>query len=462
MRKVQGWFFLFVVLTTTYSTLTKATVIAIIDSGTDDQHEWLSNKMWSNPGEIADNARDDDGNLYPDDVHGWNFAENNSLLIDRSFLALYNNQDIFKFFEVQKRMISGTSTEEDRHWLEAARKNKKLMSDLQAFGNFVHGTHVAGIASRLALQPKVMGLKIIPTKVANVLSQTQNLFFGKNVNKNGAFESALTLLAQQSSASLIPVGDYIGKMKAEVANGSFGVGPTQAANIVTLAFRVTNFRKPKEEELKAGIKFFLEQVLLSQKAMIEKAPKTLFVFAAGNDGTNNDELPTAPSSLNADNTISVAATVSDLKLAGFSNYGIKRVDVAAPGVGILSSIPGNRYLEVSGTSQAAPAVAAVAARLKEIRPQLTPKELKSILVQTVDKKNFLKDKVVAEGMVNSLRAYQAAENLNASSSINTKSVAAACSKARKQVGDIEYNNKMNLEEMNSLDFATSELLPLFQ
>jgi subtilisin family serine protease len=449
MRNVQGWFLLLVFL---FSNSSKATIIAIMDSGTDDQHEWLVNSLWSNPGEIAGNARDDDGNLYPDDVHGWNFAENNSMLIDRQYLSVYDNQDVFTFFEVQKRLILGTATAEDRTWMEVARSNKKLLADLQIFGNFVHGTHVAGIASRLAANPQVMGLKIIPTKVANVLSQL------KAQGKNGAFETAIALLAQQSAASLIPVGEYVGKMKAAVANGSFGVGPTQAAGIVTLIFQATHFRKPKPEELSAGIKFFLEQVLMGQKAMIEKAPDTLFVFAAGNDGTNNDEYPTAPSSLNAENTISVAATVSDLKLAGFSNYGINRVDVAAPGVAIKSSIPGNRYLEVSGTSQASPSVAAVAAKLKEIRPALTPKELKSILVLTVDKKSFLKDKIVSEGMVNSLRALQAAKNLNARS----HSVVEACGLARLQIRDMEFDNSHFTLSKTSEEFLLTDLAPLFQ
>lgn len=48
-------------------------VVAIIDSGVDPEHEDLADVMWVNPGEIADNGVDDDGNGYVDDVHGWNF-----------------------------------------------------------------------------------------------------------------------------------------------------------------------------------------------------------------------------------------------------------------------------------------------------------------------------------------------------------------------------------------------------
>lgn len=52
------------------------TVIAILDGGVDLTHEDLANKVWTNSGEVAGNGRDDDGNGYADDVHGWDFAGN--------------------------------------------------------------------------------------------------------------------------------------------------------------------------------------------------------------------------------------------------------------------------------------------------------------------------------------------------------------------------------------------------
>ena len=48
-------------------------IVAIIDSGVDPLHEDLRDVMWVNEDEIPDNGRDDDGNGYVDDVHGWNF-----------------------------------------------------------------------------------------------------------------------------------------------------------------------------------------------------------------------------------------------------------------------------------------------------------------------------------------------------------------------------------------------------
>ncbi|MBK8080698.1 MAG: S8 family serine peptidase [Saprospiraceae bacterium] len=51
----------------------KPVIVAIIDSGIDFDHEDLAENMWVNPGEIAGNGKDDDGNGYMDDIHGWNF-----------------------------------------------------------------------------------------------------------------------------------------------------------------------------------------------------------------------------------------------------------------------------------------------------------------------------------------------------------------------------------------------------
>jgi len=57
-------------------------IIAIIDSGIDPNHPDLKNNLWTNPGEIANNGIDDDGNGYVDDIHGWNFVDNNNDLSD--------------------------------------------------------------------------------------------------------------------------------------------------------------------------------------------------------------------------------------------------------------------------------------------------------------------------------------------------------------------------------------------
>jgi subtilisin family serine protease len=120
---------------------------------------------------------------------------------------------------------------------------------------------------------------------------------------------------------------------------------------------------------------------------------------------------------------------------------------------IRSAIPGNEYLEVSGTSQAAPYVANVAAKIKDANPKLTPKEIKQILIGTVDSKGFLQDKVTAGGLVNSERAVVAAQ-------ISAKEgIAAAIGRARVQVSDVPSASASGL---NSKWVVPVPLYPMFR
>ena len=133
----------------------------------------------------------------------------------------------------------------------------------------------------------------------------------------------------------------------------------------------------------------------------------LFVAAAGNSGNNSDSFPMYPAAYNLPNILSVAAINSTGGLAGFSNYGINTVDIAAPGVSILSTMSGESencpnpgtpcYVSWQGTSMAAPHAAGIAAIMLGVNNGLSPEEIIQIMQETVRPTSELNGKVRFEG-----------------------------------------------------------------
>lgn len=395
----------FVVLFALFSLNLFAANIAIIDSGVDYKHTDLLQNLWINPNEVLD-RRDNDGNGYQDDIHGWNFAESKPEVIDYKFLGTFS-PDVKTFFTIQGKIMMNQASSDDIAWYKEKAKDQKFMSELSKFGNFVHGTHVAGIAAKES-NAMILAAKLIPTEVKPfVEARIKNM--DKENNREKIMAALFKALAVQQMNLLEEIGFYINEKQASIANGSFGTGFKQAKMITDIVFRIVHFRKPTEEESDKTARMFLSAVLEQGSRMLNAAPKTLFVFAAGNDGTNNDIYPTSPTNIKAENTISVAATYEREFLAPFSNYGVEMVDVAAPGMLIDSAIPGNDHLKVSGTSQAAPYVANIAGQIKDANPALKPSEIKELLMRTVDKKGFLVGKVKSGGVVNPERAVLAAQ-----------------------------------------------------
>jgi subtilisin family serine protease len=152
-----------------------------------------------------------------------------------------------------------------------------------------------------------------------------------------------------------------------------------------------------------------EEYLAMKKA---EAHGVLVVAAAGNEHQDTDQPKNYyfPAAYRLSNIISVAATDIQNSLLPSSNWGRTRVDVAAPGENIYSTLPGGRYGYMSGTSQATAFVTGMAALLLAKDPKLTPMQLREIIMSSVDRVPQLSNRVATGGKVNAYAALLALSN----------------------------------------------------
>ena len=128
-----------------------------------------------------------------------------------------------------------------------------------------------------------------------------------------------------------------------------------------------------------------------------------FVAAAGNDAYDNDSFPSYPASYDSQNIISVGAHNHNGQMAWFSQWGQNSVDLFAPGVNILSTVPGG-YASYDGTSMATPHVSGAYAAILAANPGWTVVEVKGALMNATEPEDGLAGKCVTGGRLNLFQA----------------------------------------------------------
>lgn len=134
----------------------------------------------------------------------------------------------------------------------------------------------------------------------------------------------------------------------------------------------------------------------------------LFVAAAGNNSSNNDNLASYPASYTSANIIAVASITSTGGLSSFSSYGATTVDLGAPGSGIWSTVPkslrGNKvtsgYASYSGTSMATPHVTGACALYAASHPGATADIIKAAILGSAVSTTSLSGKCITGGRLN--------------------------------------------------------------
>ena len=235
----------------------------------------------------------------------------------------------------------------------------------------------------------------------NFFNNTNQTFVGKE-DDHGT-HAAGTIAASRGSGGIAGIADnrYVKLMSLKALGTDYGVGEEAA---VISAIRYAEANGASICNLSFGTTVYYPNL---EQAMRES--KMLFVVSAGNGdadgiGINIDEKPDYPSSFDLDNVISVANLMFDGNLDKSSNYGVKTVDIAAPGTYIESTTVGNSYAFMSGTSMAAPMVTGAAALLYSYRTDISLQDIKPILLATARKLDGLNGKTESGGLLDTYAA----------------------------------------------------------
>lgn len=214
------------------------------------------------------------------------------------------------------------------------------------------------------------------THVAGIIAANRN----NNVGIRGVADNVKIMTVR-----CVPDGDERDK---DVANAIY-YAVDNGASIINMSFG--KGYSPQKEYVDAAMRYAAEH-------------DVLLVHAAGNSAQNNDTDPNFPNDdynkavkkglfkkeKNVPTWMEIGALhfrSAEKRVAGFSNYGKKNVDLFSPGVALYSTVPDGKYGNASGTSMASPAAAGVAAIIRSYYPELTAVQVKNIMEKSVVKQD---------------------------------------------------------------------------
>jgi subtilisin family serine protease len=425
----------------------RTVLVAVIDGGIDTAHVDLRANLWTNPKEIGGNGRDDDNNGFIDDLHGWDFIggkDGQDVHYDTfEVTRLYGwctstgaspgpvspdmkskCDDIKREFE-KTRNETQSNVDQIRQIDEWMTQNLPVLSRAaNTISDSLNRTNVSAIHSA---DPNVERAKTIflrlaadgitPKDVAEAKAEYESrLKYGLNpaYNPRTIVGDDYNVTNQHNYGNFDVMGPdakhgtHVAGIIGAVRNNSIGIdGIAPAVKIMMV--RAVPDGDERDKDIANAIRYAVDmgaqvinmsfgKAFSPQKAAVDSAVKyadahnVLMVHAAGNDAEDTDTKPNFPTPKyldggRAQNWIEVGASSwksGDALVAPFSNYGHTLVDVFAPGVDILSTVPGG-YERDSGTSMASPVVAGLAALLLDYFPSLTAADVKRIILASAVK-----------------------------------------------------------------------------
>jgi cell wall-associated protease len=415
-------------------------LVAVIDGGIDTAHVDLQTNLWSNPKEIPGNGRDDDNNGYADDLHGWNFiggkdgkdVHYDTFEVTRLYAWCTNtgptpgpvSPDEKSKCDAVQREYEKTRNETQEQ-VTQINQIDAILSQILPILRRAAGTDSLTRANVSAIQPKssqeeqaksiflrMLAEGITPKDVAEAKTEYQaRLEYGLNpkYNPRPIVGDNYSMTGERGYGNPDVMGPdakhgtHVAGIIGAVRDNNTGIdGIAPAVKIMMV--RAVPDGDERDKDIANAIRYAVDngarvinmsfgKAFSPQKAAVDSAVRyadahgVLMVHAAGNDNENSDEKPSFPTPNylgggRAQNWIEVGASSwksGDALVAPFSNYGKNLVDVFAPGVDILSTVPGG-YERDSGTSMASPVVAGLAALLMDYFPNLTAADVKRIIL----------------------------------------------------------------------------------
>jgi subtilisin family serine protease len=264
---------------------------------------------------------------------------------------------------------------------------KPFIEELGLAGNYMHGTHVAGILmdgnpyARLVVGRLTFDYKMIPDPCPSAE------------------------LVKRGDEAMQEYVDFFKRNGVRVVNMSWGGSVKDYENGLELC----GIGKTSDERKQTARQYFDSDKKAMEKAF-SSAPGILFITAAGNansDATFNEFIP---SSIRLPNLLTVGAVDQAGDEAAFTSYG-PTVVVHADGYEVESYVPGGDRLKMSGTSMASPNAANLAAKILAVNPKLKPQEVIEVIRNTAEKS--------ADGrrnLINPMKAVAAAKGKAAAAS----------------------------------------------
>jgi subtilisin family serine protease len=339
--------------------------VAIWDSGTDTS--LFQGRLYTNPGETMD-GRDNDGNGWVDDVHGIAHTLDSDRTSD---LLIPLTEEQRKQYPDMKAMVKGLSDMQAAVDSEEASALKKYLSELQPdqvepfietislFGNYAHGTHVAGIAAegnpfiRILVARLTFDYRMIPE--APTVEQTR-----------------------KDAQAVRDAIDYFKASGVRVVNMSWGGSLSGYES----ALELNGIGESAEERLEMAKEMF-EIFNAALYESIAGAPEILFVTSAGNSDNDAEFDMMYPSSYELPNILTVGAVDQAGEETSFTTFG-SNVDLHANGFEVESYVPGGDRMPMSGTSMSSPNVVNLAAKLLARNPGLSVAELREKMIAGSD------------------------------------------------------------------------------